>query len=830
MQRVDVMLDNSLIRKPVILIVDDQPSNIRILREAIFDLGDVYFAVDGDAAIRLAHDCQPDVVLLDIEMPGMDGFAVCQALKSDPQLSQAAVIFVTAHSSAQEELQALSFGGIDFLSKPINIPVARARIKTHLALRLETRKLELAQQDLQGVLHHLPAFVGYWQADLFCAFSNEQSASWFGINAANMIGRQLIDVLGPASFARIANQLKQVLAGQTVSLDLALSRDKLPSRDGQLTLVPRFVENVCVGFMMLLVDITERKHYEAALFEEKERIRVMLNSIGDAVIATDQQGIVTFMNPIAESLTGWLLPQVIGKAIEEVMPLRDGSNEFDLQNPIRLALQENRVVGMALNCKLLSRDGNLFDVEDSASPIRNQQGQTTGAIVVFHDVSEARAMAIKMTHLAYHDALTNLPNRMLLQDRILQAIQQAIRSQRRVAMVVVDLDNFKSINDTAGHAVGDTLLQQIARRLQSTCRSVDTISRQGGDEFVLLLPEIGSLDQISDTVNRMLDLITEPVLVNTARYTLSACVGISLFPDDSDDAETLYRHADSAMYTAKQAGRGQFRFFSPDIEHSMRSRHLLEQHMRDALETHIFEIHYQAKIDASRHCIVGAEALIRLRQEDGSLISPAEFIPLAEETGLIIPIGKFVLKQACQDAMKWHALGYPISISVNISAVQFRDPQFLTMVLNTLSCTGIRHELLELEITEGVLAQDINNTQQILRALRDLGVRIAIDDFGTGYSSLSYLKRLPLDVLKIDQSFVRDMLHNKNDAAIVEAIIKLGNTLGLELVAEGVENNDQVETLLAAGCQIMQGYLYARPVPATQLEQRLLQDSSAPKD
>lgn len=823
------MLDDSLIRKPVILIVDDQTSNIRILREAIYDLGDVYFAVDGDAAIRLARDCLPDVVLLDIEMPGMDGFEVCRTLKSDPLLSQVAVIFVTAHSSSQEELQALAFGGVDFLSKPINIPVARARIQTHLALRLETRKLELAQRDLQDVLHHLPAFVGYWKTNLCCAFSNGQSAEWFGIDAANMIGQQLIDVLGPACFARIAEQLKLVLAGQAVSQDIALARNRLPARDGLLTLVPRLIDNQCAGFMMLLVDITDRKRYEAALFEEKERIRVMLNSIGDAVIATDQQGIVTFMNPIAESLTGWSAQEALGNAIEHVMPLRDGSNEFTLQNPIRLALQENRVVGMALNCKLRSRDGMLFDVEDSASSIRNQEDQITGAIVVFHDVSEARAMAIKMTHLAYHDALTNLPNRMLLQDRILQAIQQAIRSQRRVAMVVVDLDSFKSINDTAGHAVGDALLQQIARRLQASCRSVDTVSRQGGDEFVILLPEISSLDQVSDMVGRMLELITEPVPVNNTRYTLSACIGISLFPDDSDDAEMLYRHADSAMYTAKQLGRGQFRFFSQDIEHSMRSRHLLEQHMRDALETHIFEIHYQAKVDARRQCIVGAEALIRLRQDDGSLISPADFIPLAEETGLIIPIGKFVLKQACQDAMRWHALGYPISISVNISAVQFGDPQFLTMVLNTLSCTGIRHELLELEITEGVLAQDINNTQRILQELRNLGVRIAIDDFGTGYSSLSYLKRLPLDVLKIDQSFVNDMLHNKNDEAIVEAIIKLGNTLDLELVAEGVENNHQVEALLAAGCQIMQGYLYSRPVPATQLEQRLLQDPPKPE-
>lgn len=315
------MLDYSQITKPVILIVDDQASNIRILREAIHDLGDVYFAADGESAIRLARSCQPDLMLLDIEMPGMDGYAVCQTLKSDPLLSQVAVIFVTAHSNDQEELQALSYGGVDFLSKPLNVPVARARIKTHLSLRQETRKLELAQRDLQGVLHHLPAFVGYWQVNLCCAFSNEQSTEWFGIDAAHMVGQQLPDVLGPANFAHIADQLAIVQAGQSLSRDIVFVRDDLLPKDGQLTLVARVIDNRCVGFLTLLVDITERKRYEGVIFEEKERIRVMLNSIGDAVIATDPQGIVTYMNPIAESLTGWRSTRALGKTIEQVMPL-----------------------------------------------------------------------------------------------------------------------------------------------------------------------------------------------------------------------------------------------------------------------------------------------------------------------------------------------------------------------------------------------------------------------------------------------------------------------------------------------------------------------------
>ena len=821
------MLDTQLLRTPVIMIVDDQVSNIRILREAVHDLGDIYFAVDGESALSLAQKCLPDVVLLDIEMPGMDGFAVCQALKADPRLADVAVIFVTAHTNSAEELRALEYGGVDFLSKPLNVPVARARIKTQLALRKETQQLALARRDLEDVIHHLPAFVAYWQTDLQCVFCNDLSGRWFGFPAQKMLGQSMRKVIGESNFLAINMYLKTVLDGKLTSFDITLQRADGDVLYGQATLVARVVDDVCLGFLMLLVDITDRKVAESALFEEKERIRVTLNSIGDAVIATNQQGEVTFVNPIAESLTGWLEHDALGKPIEVVMPLRDGSDEFDLQNPIRFALNENRSVGMALNCKLKRWDGVLLDVEDSAAPIRNQTGEVTGAIVVFHDISEARAMAVKMTHLAYHDALTDLPNRMLLQDRIVQAIQQAARSQERVAMLVLDLDNFKSINDTMGHATGDHLLQQVAQRLRGACRSVDTVSRQGGDEFIMLLPEVISFEMVGDIALKVLNLIAEPFWIDERRYDLSACIGVSLYPEDSNDAEALYRHSDSAMHQAKQLGRNRFQFFSSDIEHNMRSRHLLEQHMRQALEDEVFEVFYQAKVDARQQKIVGVEALTRWRKGD-FLVSPADFIPLAEETGLIVPMGKYVLQQACLDAVEWHQQGYPITVSVNISAVQFREPTFLGMVTDMLAMTKIRHDLLELEITESVLAQDIYTAQDTLQTLRQLGVRVAIDDFGTGYSSLSYLKRLPLDVLKIDQSFVNEMLTSKNDTAIVEAIVKLGSTLGLELVAEGVETQEQATALLSIGCHIIQGYLYCRPIPYSEMTTLIQQGISLP--
>ncbi len=797
---------------PVVLIVDDQPSNIRVLREAVKDLGSIHFATSGPAAIRLAKEILPDLILLDIEMPGMDGYAVCSEIKSLPALAESAIIFVTAHERAEHELQALSFGGVDFVQKPLNVPVVRARVKTHLALRYEAKQRALAHRDLEDVIHNLPAFIAYWDKNWRNQLCNDRVGAWFGITADAAVGMSLEELMGQACYASVEPYMKAAeKTGMAQSLDLEVNTGRPTRRYSQVSLVPRFEAGDYIGCLMLLADVTERRTAEKQLFAEKERIRVTLNSIGDAVIATDDQGVITFMNPIAETLTEWRAENALGKPIEEVMPLQDGGDGRELRNPIYLALEQKRVVGMALNCKLIQYGGHALEVEDSAAPIRDESGNITGAIVVFHDVSEARAMAIKMTHLANHDALTNLPNRMLLQDRSEQALQQAKRQDLRVAMLLFDIDNFKMINDTLGHRVGDELLVQAAQRLRDSCSSVDTVSRQGGDEFIILLPEVNNVEYVVDTAERLRELLAAEFQIAGESYSFTTSVGISLYPDDSKDIEDLYRHADSAMYQAKQEGKNRYRFFSRDVEESSRSRHELEQSMRQAINDGAFEVHYQAKVDAEAGLIYGAEALVRWIRSDGIRMSPAEFIPLAEELGLIIPLGRFVLQTACKDAQKWRDRGHNLCVSVNISTIQFQEPDFFEMVLSSLAEANLPNNLLELEITEGVLARDITSSVELLEKLRKAGIRVAIDDFGTGYSSLSYLKRFPIDVLKIDQSFVNDMLQDDSDIAIINAIITLGRTLGMELIAEGVEQQEQVDYLLSKGCNLIQGYIYSRP-------------------
>ncbi|MDH2435261.1 EAL domain-containing protein [Pokkaliibacter sp. MBI-7] len=823
------MMDSLLNTADVILIVDDQPSNVRALNSAVESLGEVFFATSGAEAITMAHRCRPDIILLDVEMPGMNGYEVCQVIKNDPQLKDTAIIFVTAHSETENELRALEYGGVDFLHKPLNALIAKARVKTHLALRRERQQLALARSTLYDIIHHLPAFVAYWDRQLNNIFSNDHNGQWFGYPALAMLGKPLHEVIGRSlndaphtdvastDVAALLAVLNQVRDGQTVSRNLSVKVANGTVHHVQASLVPTLIDGTFSGMVMLLHDITELKAAQSALHTEKEHLRVTLNSIGDAVIATDPSGSVTFMNPIAESLTGWYSSEAMGRPIEQVMPLHDSSGKYQLRNPIYIALQEQRVVGMALDSSLRRRDGRDFEVEDSAAPIRDSEGAIQGAIIVFHDVSEARAMALKMSHLANHDALTNLPNRMLLQDRAERALQSARSKREKAAMMLLDIDHFKTINDSVGHHVGDLLIQNVASRLKQAVRTSDTVSRQGGDEFIILLPDIGSVDELAYHAEKIMLAMEEPFWVGPSRYDLSISMGISLFPDDCSDVESLYRHADSAMYKAKQEGRNRWHFFSQEIETSMLARHRLEQHMRQALDSGLYQVFYQAKIDARQQKIVGVEALLRLRGPEGNVISPAEFIPLAEETGLIIPIGRWVMRQACQDAHTWHQAGHNIKVCINISAVQFREENFQEDISNILEITMIKPSQVELEITEGVLAKDTDTSRQILLELKRLGLQISIDDFGTGYSSLSYLKRFPIDVLKIDQSFIRDMLTDPSDASIVEAIISLAKSLNLGLVAEGVEQAEHVKALLALGCDIMQGYYYCRPMPYAEM-------------
>jgi diguanylate cyclase (GGDEF)-like protein/PAS domain S-box-containing protein len=561
----------------------------------------------------------------------------------------------------------------------------------------------------------------------------------------------------------------------------------------------------------------ERKAVEDALYLEKERAVVTLNSIGDAVLCTDISGNITYLNLVAETMTGWQREEAIGKPLAEVFRIIDGATRKAARDPMEMAVEQDRTVGLTVNCVLIRRDGFESTIEDSAAPIHDRAGLVIGAVIVFHDVSAARAMSLQMTHSAQYDVVTNLPNRLLLNDRITQAIALARRQSRPIAVLFLDLDRFKYINDSLGHVIGDKLLQSVARRLLSSVRASDTVSRQGGDEFVVLLSEITHPEHAATSARKILLSLNTRHTIGGQDLHIDGSIGISIYPADGEDAETLIKNADTAMYHAKEQGRNNFQFFTAEMNLRAVERQSLEGSLRRAIEREEFLLHYQPKVNLVTGEITGIEALIRWQQPERGLVPPSQFVPVAEDCGLIIQIGRWVLHEACRQARAWQDAGLPLlPLAVNVSAVEFRDSGFVEGLQATLLETGLEAQYLELELTEGVLMEHADSTAFVLQQLKMMGVNLIVDDFGTGYSSLSYLQQFPIDVLKIDQSFVHRITANLDESPIVSAIIDMGKNLKQRVIAEGIETQEQLTFLQAHHCAEGQGYLFSRPLAAAQ--------------
>jgi diguanylate cyclase (GGDEF)-like protein/PAS domain S-box-containing protein len=576
-----------------------------------------------------------------------------------------------------------------------------------------------------------------------------------------------------------------------------------------------------------LRNMLERSSNAEALFREKERAQVTLNSIGDAVVCTDVLGNVTFLNPIAEALTGWRADQAVGQPFVQVFQIIDVSDHRRAIDPMALVIRTNKPLNLPAGSTLVRRDGIESAIEDSTAPIHDRRGRVTGGVMVFHDVTQARAMSQKMSHLAQYDYLTDLPNRLLLNDRLSQAICTAHRLQQHLAVLFVDVDRFKHVNDSLGHLIGDKLLSSIAQRLLDSVRSSDTISRQGGDEFVVLLSSVAHAADAALSAQKILNAAGMPHRLVQHDLQITLSVGISIYPDDGTDAETLVKNADIAMLNAKDNGRNNYQFFRPAMNEHALERQSIEGSLRHALERGEFELHYQPKLDLLTETLTGAEALIRWRQPQRGIVFPQEFIPIAEQCGYIVPIGRWVLREACLQRRNWldaHLAAIPIAI--NISAVELRSNNFVTHVREILQETGLDPQYLEFELTETAFMQDAQSTIAVLRALKDMGIQLTLDDFGTGYSSLSYLKRFPINALKIDKSFVHGLCTDSDDSKLVSAVINLGRSFHLQVIAEGVETREQFMSLQAQNCAEGQGYYFQKPIAAEEFAKLLGADLS----
>jgi diguanylate cyclase (GGDEF)-like protein/PAS domain S-box-containing protein len=560
----------------------------------------------------------------------------------------------------------------------------------------------------------------------------------------------------------------------------------------------------------------ERKLSEAAFLAERERVEVTLNSIGDGHVRTDTSGRVTYLNRMAEKMTGWATSEAMGRPLEEVLHIVDGATR-EPADSMDQEIPGNQGPALVSSCILIGRDGSESAIEHSAALVHDHLGLLTGERIVLRDVSAARAMALQMAHLASHDPLTDLPNRLLLGDRLARALALAHRHQRRLAVLFLDIDRFKHINDSLGHLLGDELLRAVGREVTMCVRSSDTVSRHGGDEFVVVLAELEHAEDAAMGARKIIAALARPHKLAGHELHITVSIGISVYPDDGKDAETLLKNADMALYHAKDHGRDCYHFFEPGLNVRAVERQSIEASLYAALEKQQFELLYQPKLNLKTGLVVGAEALLRWRHPVRGLVEPAQFVPIAEDCGLIRPIGRWVVHEACRQAKAWQDAGLrPIPVSVNISAVEFRSTGFLKNVVEILKETRLDPRYLEIELTESVLMTHIADTNAVLHALKDLGVQLAIDDFGTGWSSLSYLRHFPIDALKVDKSFVQEITSPSHSAPIVTAVISMGKSLNHRVIAEGVETVDQLAFLQAEDCDEAQGYYFSRPLVARQ--------------
>jgi diguanylate cyclase (GGDEF)-like protein/PAS domain S-box-containing protein len=642
---------------------------------------------------------------------------------------------------------------------------------------------------------------------------NETFEEVFGWRRDETIGHTSLELnlwISPLERAKAVERLEQ--DGTIQGMDLSVR-----ARSGQIRHCLCSIERLSIGgedcMLAVLQDVTDRIRAEV----ERDKLSRAIGQTADAVMITDRDGLIEYVNPAFEATTGFSAGEVLGK---KPNILKSGAQGKDFYRN----LWKTILGGGSFNEVFVNRkkNGSLYYEEKTITPLKDASGQITHFVATGRDISERMQSQVQLEYMAHHDALTDLPNRTLFLDRLKQALARARWHKRLAAVLFIDIDRFKNINDTLGHEVGDKLLQELSRRLQPCLRDGDTVARFGGDEFVILLDDLAAATDVRNLAGKILDQLRPPFQAGESSLYVTASIGISLFPADGEDSSSLLRNADTAMYRAKDLGRNNYQFYSAEMSARAFERLTLENNLRRALERHEFLLYYQPQLNTQTGEVVGVEALLRWQHPDFGMVLPAEFVPLLEDTGLILPVGRWVLQEACRQLAEWHGQGWAgLRMAVNLSSRQFSDETLLATVESELKRHNLRPDLLDIEITESTILQHRGGARHMLESLRRLGVQIALDDFGTGYSSLSHVQNFDIDTLKIDRSFVMDIPGDAIDTAITEAIIALGKGLKLNLIAEGVETEVQRDFLQALGCHVMQGYLFSRPQPAVEIPEIL---------
>ncbi len=685
-----------------------------------------------------------------------------------------------------------------------------------LGLSLENlrqkEELRESEERLRAVITGAPVILFALDRDGRYALIEGKKLDAIGVVPGDLLGRSVFQIYEKRP--EIADSFRRVLAGEELSVT---SRVRGLIFESRLSPIKNDSGEI-VGATGIAWDITEQRQAQEALQESEERLRTLVEGARDVIYTVTADGTLTSLNPAFETMTGWSRGDWLGNNFAPIVHPEDLPGVIErFQRLLRGGMTEPETH----EWRVRTKSGQYLTGEFAPVPMI-KDGKVVGAMGFVRDITERRKAEETIRRLAYHDALTGLPNRALFEDRLRQSLAQAERSRQMLAVMFLDLDRFKLVNDTIGHVGGDELLKGVAEDLSEIVREGDTMARVGGDEFIVLLSGLSRAEDAIAVADRILGRLKEPRVLAGQEFRVSTSIGITVFPRDGEDTETLLRKADTAMYKAKERGRDNYQFYQSAMEASLLDRLALENDLRHAVEREEMLVYYQPVVDVHSGRTVGSEALVRWQHPQRGVVNPEEFIPLAEEAGLITEIGEWVLQTACAQNKAWQEDGRePLRITVNISARQLERDGLVAAVSRILNETGLSAHCLHLEITEGAMMKNVEFIIAMLEELRDMGVGISVDDFGTGYSSLNYLKRFPISTIKIDRSFIRDVVTDANDAAIVTTVITIAHSLHLKVIAEGVETEEQLDFLRERGCDEFQGYLISEPVTADELEKML---------